>query len=252
MNEEERADLVTHLTELRARLIRSIIYTLIAVIGVWVFYDPLYRFLVRPVIGPLQEYGGQLTVRMLLEGLLVKLEIALVGGVIIALPLIMYELWAFVAPGLTRGERRAAGPLIPVAIFLFAAGVTMGYFITGPAVKALLRFIPPDTAALLTLNDTILLLLKLYLAFGLGFQLPIVIVLLAKVGIVESGMLIRRWREAVVVIFVLAAIITPSWDAFILTITALPMVALYVGTIGVVKLIERAERRAREDDGLAG
>ncbi len=252
MSDEDRADLVTHLGELRTRLIRSIIYTLIAMIGVWVFFDPLYTLLVRPVVEPLREYGGELTVRMLLEGLLVKLEIVLVGGVIAALPLIMYEIWAFVAPGLTRSERRAAGPLIPVAVLLFIAGVTMGYFITGPAVKALLRFIPPDTAALLTLNDTILLLLKFYLAFGLGFQLPIVIVLLAKIGIVDSGMLIRRWREAVIAIFVLAAIITPTWDPITLTIAAAPMVALYAGTIGVVKLIERAERRARERNGPAG
>ncbi len=252
MSDEDRADLVTHLGELRTRLIRGIIYTLMAMIGVWVFFDPLYRLLVRPVIGPLREYGGELTVRMLLEGLLVKLEIVLVGGVIIALPLIMYEIWAFVAPGLTASERRAARPLIPVSLFLFTAGVMMGYFITGPAVKALLRFIPPDTAALLTLNDTILLLLKFYLAFGLGFQLPIVIVLLAKLGIVDSSMLIRRWREAVVAIFVLAAIITPTWDPITLTIAATPMVALYIGTIGVVKLIERGERRARENDELAG
>ncbi len=129
----------------------------------------------------------------------------------------------------------------------------MGYLMTGPAVGALLRFIPPETAALLTLNDTILLLLKFYLAFGLGFQLPIVIVLLARLGLVDSRALIHRWREATVGIFVAAAVITPTWDPITLTIAAMPMVLLYLGTIAVVKLIERGEQKPRRGgDGLAG
>jgi len=253
VNDEKRADLITHLTELRARLIRGLVYVVLAMAAVWVFFDPLYRFMVRPVRRPLEEFGGELTVRMLLEGLLVKLEIVLVAGVIFASPLIVYEIWAFVAPGLTGKERRVARPLIPAAMLLFLAGVTMGYLLTGPAVRALLRFIPPETAALLTLNDTILLLLKFYLAFGLGFQLPIVIVLLAKLGLIDSRLLISRWREATVGIFILAAIITPTWDPITLTIAAIPMVLLYMGTIAVVKLIEAGERRARRgNDSLAG
>jgi len=253
VNDEERADLVTHLTELRTRLIRALVYVTLTMALAWIFFDPLYRFMVSPVRGPLEEFGGVLTVRMLLEGLLVKLEIVLVAGVILAAPLITYEIWGFIAPGLTSNERRAARPLIPAAMLLFLAGVTLGYFLTGPAVRALLRFIPPETAALLTLNDTILLLLKFYLAFGLGFQLPIVIVLLAKLGLVDSRMLVKRWREAVVIIFVMAAIITPTWDPFTLTIAAIPMVLLYMGTIAVVKLIERADKKRRlREDNLAG
>ena len=241
---------MTHLTELRTRLIRGLVYIALAMAVAWIFFDPLYRLMVAPVRGPLEEFGGQLTVRMLLEGLLVKLEIVLVASVILASPFIIYEIWAFIAPGLTSAERRAARPLIPAAMLLFLAGVTMGYFLTGPAVKALLRFIPPETAALLTLNDTILLLLKFYLAFGFGFQLPIVIILLAKLGLVDSRLLATRWREAVVVIFLMAAIITPTWDPITLTIAAIPMVLLYMGTIAVVKLIERGDRkrRQREDD----
>jgi sec-independent protein translocase protein TatC len=253
VNDEERADLVTHLTELRTRLIRALVYVTLTMALAWIFFDPLYRFMVSPVRGPLEEFGGVLTVRMLLEGLLVKLEIVLVAGVILASPLITYEIWGFIAPGLTSSERRAARPLIPAAMLLFLAGVTLGYFLTGPAVRALLRFIPPETAALLTLNDTILLLLKFYLAFGLGFQLPIVIVLLAKLGLVDSRLLAKRWREAVVAIFLMAAIITPTWDPFTLTIAAIPMVLLYMGTIAVVKLIERADKKRRlREDNLAG
>jgi len=253
LSEEERADLVSHLTELRARLLRTLLYAALGMAAMWAVYDPVYRFLVRPIREPLESVGGQLTVRGLLEGLLVKLEIVLVGGLILAAPLVLYEIWAFIAPGLTRSERRATRPLVPVAGLLFLLGVAMGYVITKPTVAVLLRYIPPETHAWLTLNETVLLLLKFYLAFGLGFQLPIVIVLLAKIGIVDSRMLKRRWREAVVGVFVLAAVITPTWDPITLTVAALPMVLLYVGTIGAVALVERRARKAgATEDSLAG
>jgi len=251
--EEERANLVAHLAELRARLLRTLLYAALGMAAMWFVYAPVYRFLVQPIRQPLESLGGQLTVRGLLEGLLVKLEIVLVGGLILAAPLILYEVWAFVAPGLTRSERRAARPLVPAAGLLFLLGAAMGYAITKPTVTVLLRYIPPDTRAWLTLNETVLLLLKFYVAFGLGFQLPIVIVLLAKIGIVDSAMLKRRWREAVVGIFLLAAVITPTWDPITLTVAAVPMVLLYVATIGAVMLVERGARKAQaRDDSLAG
>lgn len=252
MREDERADLIAHLAELRGRLIRVLVYVAVGMTVVWIFFEPLYRFMVRPISGPLASVDGQLTVRGLLEPLMVRLEIVLVGGLMLAAPFVLYEIWAFVAPGLTASERRAVRPLVPVAVLLFLLGVAMGYVVTGPSVRVLLRYIPPDTRAWLTLNDTILLLLKFYLAFGVGFQLPIIIVLLAKVGIVDSRMLIRRWREAVVGIFVAAAIITPTWDPITLTVCALPMIVLYVLTIGAVKLIERGKRKQAERESLAG
>ena len=117
----------------------------------------------------------------------------------------------------------------------------------------LLRFVPPETEIRLSLSRSVLTLVKFYLAFGLCFQLPIIIVLLAKMGIVDSAMLMRRWREAVVAIVLLAAIITPTWDPITLSIAALPMVVLYAGTILAVKLIERRERKAREaEESSAG
>ncbi len=252
LREDERADLIAHLAELRGRLIRVLVYVAVGMTVVWIFFEPVYSFMVRPISGPLASVDGQLTVRGLLEPLMVRLEIVLVGGLMLAAPFVLYEIWGFVAPGLTASERRAVRPLVPVAVLLFLLGVAMGYAVTGPSVRVLLRYIPPDTRAWLTLNDTILLLLKFYLAFGVGFQLPIIIVLLAKVGIVDSRLLIRRWREAVVGIFVAAAIITPTWDPITLTVCALPMIVLYVLTIGAVKLIERGKRKQAERESLSG
>jgi sec-independent protein translocase protein TatC len=251
VNEEERADLVTHLTELRARLLRSLAYAVIGTLVMWTFFDPIYRLLMRPILRALKQSGGELIVTQLMEGFMVKVEIALIGGIILAAPVIYYEIWAFIAPGLTRRERRAARPLVPVSGLLFLMGAAFGYLLTEPSLIWLLKLNPPETVPRYRLNENLLLLMKFYLALGIAFQLPIVIVLLAKIGIVDSRLLTRRWREAVVVIFVVVAIITPTWDPITMTIAALPMVLLYLCTIGVVKVIERNARKAQQDD-LAG
>jgi sec-independent protein translocase protein TatC len=251
VNEEERADLVTHLTELRARLLRSLAYAVIGTLVMWTFFDPIYRLLMRPILRALKQSGGELIVTQLMEGFMVKVEIALIGGIILAAPVIYYEIWAFIAPGLTRRERRAARPLVPVSGLLFLMGAAFGYLLTEPSLIWLLKLNPPETVPRYRLNENLLLLMKFYLALGIAFQLPIVIVLLAKIGIVDSRLLTRRWREAVVVIFVVAAIITPTWDPITMTIAALPMVLLYLCTIGVVKVIERNARKAQQED-LAG
>lgn len=252
MAQEKRADLVSHLGELRNRLLRSLVYASVGMGVVWVLFDPIYAFLIRPISAALTEAGGQLTVRGLMEGFLVKCEIAMVGGVIVAAPFLFYELWAFVAPGLTRSERSAVRPLVPSSGLLFLMGVATGYLMTGPSVRWLLLYVPPDTRAWLTLNETLLLVLKFYLAFGLAFQLPVVLVLLAKIGIVNSAMLAARWREAVIAVFVIAAVITPTWDPITMTVCALPMVVLYLATIGVIKLMERGQRRRDREPPPAG
>jgi sec-independent protein translocase protein TatC len=245
---EERADLVTHLTELRARVLRSAIYAVVGMLVMWAFYKPIYGFLMGPILRALERSGGELTVTMLMEGFMVKVEIALIGGIILAAPFIYREIWAFVAPGLTGNERRSARPLVPISGVLFLLGVGLGYAITAPSLEWLLKMNPPGAVARYRLNENLLLIMKFYLAMGISFQLPIVIVLLAKLGIVNSRLLSRRWREATVMIFAVAAIITPTWDPIILTIAALPMVGLYLGTIGVVKIIERNARRAQPEE----
>lgn len=242
--EEKRGDLVSHLAELRARVLRSAIYAIIGMTVVWLFYAPLYTLLTRPIKQALNAAHGEMIVTQFMEGFLVRFEISLIGGLIFAAPLIYYEIWAFIAPGLTRSERRAARPLVPVSGVLFLMGVALAYLITGPSVTWLLQMNPPDTVARYRLNENLLLILKFYLAFGLAWQLPIVLVLLAKIGIVNSRLLSARWREATVAIFVIAAIITPTWDPITMTLCAIPMVILYLGTIGVIKLIERGKQKA--------
>ena len=250
MNDEQRADLVSHLSELRARLLRSMAYAIIGMLVVWTFYNPIYQFLMGPILRALKRAGGELMVTMLMEGFMVKVEIALIGGIILAAPFIYYEIWAFIAPGLTRNERRAARPLVPISGLLFLVGAAFGWAITGPCLHWLLSMNPPEAVARYRLNENLLFLMKFYLAMGVSFQLPIVIVLLAKLGIVDSRLLAHRWREAVIIIFTVAAIVTPTWDPITMTLAAIPMVLLYLGTIWVVKIMERRARRSQDSESV--
>jgi len=253
MRDGQRANLFEHLGELRARLLRSGAYALVGMAAVWTCYRPIYAFIAGPIIQAVGEIHGKIQVTGFMEGFLIRAQISLVGGLILALPLIYYELWAFASPGLTRGERRMLRPLAPLSALLFLAGVALAYLITEPSIIWMASMNPPHTEAWYRLNENLLLILKFYLAFGLAFQLPIVLILLAAVGIVDSRLLSKRWREASVAIFVIAAIITPTWDVITMTACALPMVLLYLATIGVVKVIERKRaRRQKEDQALAG
>jgi sec-independent protein translocase protein TatC len=253
IKEEKRVDLLDHLAELRTRVVRALFEVVLGMALVWIFYEPIYAFLMRPVLEQLAKFGGDLNVFNILEGFMVRVKISLIGGLILSSPAICYEVWAFISPGLTRRERGAVAPIAPVAAVLFLMGVGMAYVITKPTVAWLLHFIPKGAHARLNLNDNLLLILKFYLAFGLAFQLPIVIILLAKLGLVNARLLTRRWREATVVIFTIAAIVTPTWDPVTMTICAIPLVLLYFATTFVVGIIDRRRARAqKQEPPLAG
>jgi len=252
VREEARTDLVSHLEELRARLLRSAAYVLLGTVAMWVCFDPVYAFLARPIVEPLRAAGDRLNYRTFLEPFMIRVQLSLVGGLILALPMLILEIWAFVAPGLTRAERRTIRPVIPLSLVLFVLGVAMAYLLTGPSVRWLMKFRAPDTQALLNLSDNLLLVLKFYLVFGLAFQMPIVLIVLSALAIVNSRLLLRYWREASVGIFIVAAIITPTWDPLTMTVAALPLVLLYLGTVGIIRVMERRRDQAARRSEQAG
>ena len=136
----------SHLRELRHRLLRIALYLTLAMTAAWCFFDPMFAFLMGPLRVPLSQAKGAVAVRGLLEGFLVKFEIALVAGLIVALPFVCYEVWALIAPGLTPQERRVTRWLGPFSGLLFLGGATMGYLITGPCAVWLLQCTPPARA----------------------------------------------------------------------------------------------------------
>jgi len=241
---DEKLDLVEHLEELRTRIIRSIIYVCVGFAAGWMLYPPIYHVLMAPLQGPIREVGGQIIFRGITEGFLTRFTVSGATGIVIALPGILYELWGFVAPGLTWSERRAAAPLLPAAVALFSAGIAVGYFITPRFVRWMLSppFRPEGIGILPSLQAQIGFLAKLYLAFGVCFQLPIVLMFLIKAGVISPDFLAARRREAVLAILVIAALITPTWDLVTMMILAGPMIVLFEGTIWLARFTERRQR----------
>jgi len=252
MREGERADLVDHLEELRARILRSIFYALAATIAGWFLYDYAYLLLMRPIIVALKQFGGKMVLSTPMEAFFVQVQVSFAIGLFLASPLVLYEIWGFVAPGLTNRERRAVAPLLPVSALLAAAGAALAYLLSFRFFPWMLSLAPPGVEGYFRLRDSILLMAKMLLAFAACFQMPIVLVFLVKAGVVSPGLLAARRREAIIGIIVLSAIATPSGDAITMMMLAAPLYVLYEGTLIVARRIERrqsATRRTASPEG---
>lgn len=236
--DDKQLELVEHLAELRTRLIRCVIYVAVGTIIGWTFYQFFFEFLSAPVMQYLRAHGSSFLLTGVAEGFTIKMQISLLVGIILVLPLITMEGWRFVAPGLTRKERRAVRLIAPLSILLFVSGVALAYFAIPMGVKWLISQNPPEAKFMPSVAQTLIFILKMYLAFGLVFQMPVVLMFLGRVGIVSSATLKSYWRQAIVAIGILAAAITPSGDAFTMIMMCLPMVVLYGLSILLVRMVE--------------
>jgi len=227
--------LVDHLDELRSRII--VITVSVVLAGIIGF------FLAEPIINllraPLPDDQDRLVQLGIGESLGVRLRVALYVGIGLSVPVILYQLWRFVTPGLTRRERRLIWPMLLAAIALFALGVTLGYLVIPYAVEFLLSLTLPGVDALLRLSDYVNFTLMVMLAFGLAFQFPIVLLLLARVGILNYGFLSRRRRQAVLLIVLFAVIATPGGDPLSSGVLSLVMYALFEATLQLMRTMRR-------------
>lgn len=227
--------LVEHLDELRSRVI--VIAISVVVAGVLGF------FLAEPIIGllraPLPDDQDRLVQLGIGESLGVRLKVALYVGIALSVPVILYELWRFVTPGLTRHERRFIWPLLGGAIALFALGIGLGYLVMPYAVQFLLSLTLPGVDPLLRLSDYVTFTLTVMLAFGLAFQFPIVLLLLGRVGILSYSFLSRRRRQAVLLIVLFAVIATPGGDPLSSAVLSLVMYALFEATLQLMRSTRR-------------
>jgi sec-independent protein translocase protein TatC len=227
--------LIEHLEELRRRLI--VVAVAIALCGVAGFFlaDPIITLLRVP----LPEGGAELIQTTVGEAFGVRIQLALMTGIALAMPVILYEVWAFVTPGLTRTERRLVWPLLIVAIVLFAAGVALGYLLIPLAINFLLDFSLPGVEPLLGLSDYVGFVTTFLLAFGIALEFPVVMYLLARIGILSYAFLSRRRRQVVVLIAVFAIIITPG-DIVIGSLTlAVVMYGLFEITLQLIRMLGR-------------
>jgi len=227
-----------HLLELRSRLLRAVAGVLLVFVALLPFANRLYAWLARPLLEKLPA-GGQLIAVEVASPFFAPVKLAFFVAVVVAMPWLLYQAWAFVAPGLYRREKRLALPLLASALALFYAGCAFAYYLVLPAVFAFLHEVTPDGVAMMTdINAYLDFVLVVFLAFGSSFELPVALVILVLLGWVTPAQL-REWRGyAVVGIFIIAALITPP-DVISQLLLALPMVALYEAGILAAQVLSR-------------
>jgi sec-independent protein translocase protein TatC len=227
--------LVGHLTELRNRVVKSILaIALGAAIG-FIFWTDIRDVLLQPL--PPGPDGGLSQVQVLAPGdaFAIALRIALVSGIILAMPVILYQLWAFVAPGLTAAERRIVRPWIPLALLFFALGVGVAYLVLPATVGFLLGFTDDRLVGNLAAGPYFDFVTTIFLAFGIVLEFPIVLFGLSRVGIVTSERLAKARGIALIGIFLFAALITPSTDPISMVVLGGTMYLLFEGTIFFIR-----------------
>lgn len=228
--------LLEHLVELRARLLRGIAGLLLVFVALLPFANRLYALLAQPLLDKLPQ-GGQLIAIEVASPFFAPLKLAFFVALVVAMPWLLYQAWAFVAPGLYRREQRLALPLLASALVLFYAGCAFAYFLVLPTVFGFLAKVTPAGVAMMTdINAYLDFVLVIFLAFGASFELPVALVILVLLGWVTPTQL-REWRGyAVVGIFVLAAVITPP-DVVSQLLLAIPMCLLYEAGILAARLL---------------
>jgi sec-independent protein translocase protein TatC len=241
----ERAELpgmslMEHLSELRLRLIHSFIALAIGFIIAYAFHKQLYGI----VQAPLLKLHLKLSFTNPTDPMNLYIKTALVGGVILASPYITYQLWMFVSPGMYANERKYVLPFVSSAVALFLAGAWFGYrYVLVGTIQVLVIDMGKDFNSLLTIHDYTGFFMSIILGLGISFELPILVLFLALLGIVDAKFLVRHIRYAILIIFVIAAVICPSPEPTAMCLFALPMLALYLISIVVAFFVHPSRRK---------
>ncbi len=245
----DRADLpgmslMEHLTELRKRIIHSIYYLLIGFIIAYAFHEQLFDLIMRPYTA----LGlGSLATLHPTDGLNVYLKTSFVLGAVFASPFVLYQVWLFIAPAMYSNEKRYVVPFMAATIVLFLSGVWFGYgWVLPGAMKVLILDFSKKFHPVITTEDYTSFFLSVILGLGVTFELPVLIFFLSVFGIVDGKFLLKHIKYAIMVIFIIAAVICPTPDPFGMCLFALPMLALYMIGVGVAFLVHPDRRKARE------
>ena len=246
---DARMPLLDHLRELRKRVFRAAVAILLASVLGWIFYNQIITQLAMPVcdLKAAQEAGaancGALYINGVLGPLNLQIKVALLAGVIVSAPLWLYQLWAFIAPGLHRKERRNSILFIVSATPFFAAGATLGYLILPIAIKVLFGFTPNALANLVKFDDYLDFVMRIILIFGLAFELPIFLVTFNLIGFLRGETILRPWRIWIFSIVLFTAAFTPTADPITMLLLAVPLCGLYFIAGGIAVLVDRKRDR---------
>ncbi|BCW54644.1 Sec-independent protein translocase protein TatC [Arthrobacter sp. NicSoilB11] len=249
-NPEGRMSLWEHLKELKNRLIKSAIGVVIGGIGGWILYDPLLKALAEPVNRISDETGGLAAINFgtIASPFDFKLQMSLLIGAVISSPIWIYQLWAFITPGLTSKERRYTLGYMAAAIPLFLAGIWVGWLVVPQVVHALTQFTPAGSSSVIDARTYIEFVTRMVLMLGLAFLVPVVLVGVNMAGLVSGHTILKAWRITVFLVFVLAAIAAPGADAISMFMLAGPLLALFFAAIGICIMNDkrRDRRQARQ------
>ena len=250
IDEDAKMPFLGHLEELRKRLIACAIAAGAGFVISYIFADRLFQLLILPLKAQLPE-GDKLIYTNLPEMFLTYLKSALVAGILISSPYIFYQLWMFIAPGLYHKERKYVLPFVVFSTILFVGGALFGYFVVFPfGFKFFLSFSNDSIQALPSVKQYFSFSIKLLFAFGVVFELPVIVFFLTKIGVVTPKLMRRKRKYAVLLTFMLAAILTPP-DVFTQLMMAAPLLLLYEISIIVSKMAER-KKVAEEEDAAEG
>lgn len=236
--------LMEHLRELRMRIVRSLLAVAVGTIVLLAIYDPVKNFLTKPYRDlcrqrPDFNCDGSLFSLGPLDGFSARMRVCAYGGLILALPVVLWQIWRFIVPALSKKEKRYAGPFIASSITLFIVGCSLAYWTLNKALEFLISWSGTEVTQAYQVTKYISLVALMMLAFGVGFLSPVLIVFLQLAGAVKPRTLIKQWRFAIMGIFVTAAVITPSGDPFSMLALALPLTVLYLIAVLVGWLLTR-------------
>jgi sec-independent protein translocase protein TatC len=256
-----RMPLMEHIRELRSRLIKAALAIIVGGVIGFVLRNHLIGILEHQVCDDMSINGigkrtaqcpnGVLTISGPTTGITLAFKIALFSGLVLASPIWLYQLWAFLAPGLYKREKRYGLTFIGAAVPLFLAGAYCAYFFLSAIMKALLGFNPTGVAAQLPVDTFLTFVLRMMAVFGVSFVLPLILVVFNLLGVLSGARMAKHWRVVVLVIFVFAAIAVPTGDPIGMTVLAAPICVLYFGAVAIALVNDRRRAARRAADPLA-
>ena len=238
-----------HLEELRKRIILSVVSIGVGFGVCYWWHDKIFSWMQAPIVFALKNHN--LPVNLVYtnptDPFNMYLKVSLIVGIFVASPFVLYQVWAFIAPGLYKNERRYVAPFMFSTVGLFLAGGLFAYKMVYPAALDFLIGYSQQFTPMITINEYTNLFMTIVLWLGVIFEMPILVFFLALFGIVSSGWMWRNFRYSILVIFIIAAVITPTTDIMNMCIFAAPMIVLYAGSIGVAYIVHPKQRKKRDE-----
>jgi sec-independent protein translocase protein TatC len=236
-----------HLEELRRRIVYSLIAVAVGFFACWGYAERIYEYMERPIMDALRHNGmaEKLVYLNPTEPFNLYLKIGFLAGLFVTSPFVLYQVWLFVSPGLYRHEKRYVLPFMFSTVTLFLAGGYFGYQLVYPQALEFLISYGKQFQPMITIGEYTDLFMVIIIGMGLIFELPILVFFLALMGMVNAGWMWRNLRYSILVIFIIAAIVTPTTDILNMCIFAAPMVALYVVSIAIAWIVHPKQRKAR-------